>query len=184
MAAMNTGDEQLRYECTRLNGMLDRDLPPRSNIADMPATSPNNLHASQCIALTVEQELLYLGEVVRQVTFLCYEDNGKWMFSSGSIWKAVFRVCQDKALCPAGSADYSGFEKLALNLGFDIDGYCRIPFDKSYIENMSKDLYKQFLNPLSTWSTKGLKGRSLSFARDMISVKDELLKRFDKMGIR
>ncbi len=124
-----------------------------------------------------------MREAVREVMELQNGGSGAWTFTSGSLWKAVFRIFQEKGLCPKGTAEYSEFEKLAVELGFDLADTCRIPFTKSYIEDISKEQYKQFRETPSAWSANGLTGRSLSFAKSMIAVKDELLKRLEAMGV-
>ena len=182
-AALETDNTFLRAACSHLYAMLDNDLPPRSADVEQLAASPANLPTPQPVKLTEEQELQFFRLAMRRVMNLKWKDTDKWVFNSKSLWKAPFRYAVDIGLLPNSDNEYAEFDKLAKKLGFNNPEVFRIPFSKSSIEDITQQHYAQFLKPAHSWTTEGLTGNSLSFAINMITVKNELKKRLEKFSV-
>lgn len=90
-------------------------------------------------------------------------DEGGYLFEKPTQWKAVYRFAVDKNIIyylddqkdSNDSKPYATFAKIAHDLQFDFDPLIRIPFKKTYIEEMKKPNYARF-NDSFPWSIEGL----------------------------
>lgn len=121
--------------------------------------------------ITWEEEKLCFKKAVLHVMEL-KKENGDYLFEKNTQWKAFYRFAVDSGIMYApgdmkepedsGTAQYKVFDDFAHELQLDVNPPTRLPFKRSYIEEMNKDNYARYRKP-HPWSKEGMTNNIKSY---------------------
>ena len=139
--------------------------------------------------ITWEEEKKWFKEAVLHVMKL-KDREGNFIFNKTSQWMAIYRFAVDSGIMYAPgdtrepenpeTAQYKVFEDFSHELQLDVFPPTRIPFKRTYIEEMGKENYARYREPYP-WSNNGIKHlKSFTLYTELDDVYRELEMEFYK----
>lgn len=177
-------DSALFDVCRKLMMLVQSPSPYPTNNSKQKAADVNNLPNPQPRELTWEEKKRCFKDALIYVMDL-KKDDGDYLFNKGPKWIVPYRFAVDKkdimydkdALRKRqdfSGAQYEQFENLATELKLHDNSLIRIPFERGYINQITKPNYARFNQPWP-WPSDGIENaRTYSLLVDMNEIYKEL----------